>query len=505
LGKSVAMTITASGNVPPGMDLEFIGLVTDVKLENAIDGVNTVIIVAESPTMALDGAARVAVYRDQSVSDVIGAIVSNYPLTRGKMDSIGGTMQYSVQYKETDWQYIRRLSEAAGYFAYYDGKEFCLQKANGSDEVALKWRETLGVFSMGLGTAASKFASKSWEYGKKTVLEGQTDTSALRSSPSDLARVSIDASAKVYDRPGYVAATKATDQAAVDATLGSHVESQVGRMVTCVGESIVPAVKVGHCIKIVGMDKYDGLYWVTGVTHHFDESGSYHNEFVSSPLDVSYPAKKSSRPALTNLQSGLVTGLADPDGLGRIQVKVPSLGIETLWVRYAAPHAGSKHGWVSLPEVDDEVLVGYENGNPDQPVVIGSLYSGTDTLPVTPDEKNEVKVFLTRGGNEIRLTDKDGEEEIKVSTKDGENTIVLSMKKPSISITSKGDVSIEASGDLSIKGKSVKVESDAATDIKAGGDLNLEATANLKNKAGANLNVEASAQCVVKGAVINLN
>lgn len=506
LGKSAAVTMTPTGGViDAGQELEFIGMVTEVKLENSIDGLNTVLIVAKSPTITLDGAPQVAVYQDQSASDIIGAIVGNYPMNRGKMQSGGSSIKYSVQYRETDWRYVRRLAEGAGLFAYYDGKEFSLQKANGSSHVGLTWRESLGAFSMGLGTAPAKFQSKSWEYGGKTAFEGQADSSVLRSAPSDVAKVSIDASKKVFERPGYVPTVKATDQSSVDSALGGQVESQVGQMVVCAGESIVPAVKVGHCVKVEGMSKLDGLYWVKRVTHHFDESGKYHNEFVCSPLDISFPAKTTSRPALTNLQSGIVTDLGDPEGLGRIKVKIPALGIETIWVRYASPHAGSGHGWITLPEVDDEVLVGYENGNPDLPIALGSLYTGTDTLPVTPDDKNEVKVFLTRAGNEIRLTDKDGEEEIKISTKDGDNQIVLNMKKPSISITSKGDVSLESTGDFSIKGKNVSIESEAATDVKAGADLNLEASANFKAKASANLNAEASGQCVIKGAVINLN
>ncbi|UCE23460.1 MAG: type VI secretion system tip protein VgrG [Candidatus Zixiibacteriota bacterium] len=506
LGKSAAVTMApAGGIVDPGRELEFIGLVTDVKLENSIDGLNTVLIVAKSPTVTMDGSPQMTVYQDQSASDIIGAIVANFPLTRGKIESGGSTMKYSVQYRETDWTYIKRLAEGAGLYAYYDGKEFSLQKSNGSSFEELVWRETLGSFSMGLGTAPSKYESKSWEYGKKAVLESQIDSSTLRSAPSDITRVSIDASQKIFERPGYVPTVKATDQSSVDTSLGKRVESQVGQMVSCVGESIVPAVKVGHCIKIAGMSKLDGLYWVKAVTHSFDESGKYSNEFVCSPLDISFPARKTSRPSITNLQSGLVTDLDDPDGLGRIKVKIPALGIETLWVRYVWPHAGSEHGWVTMPEVDDEVLIGWENGNPDLPVALGSLYSGTDTLPVTPDTKNEVKVFLTKGGNEIKLTDKDGEEEIKISTKDGKNVIVLSGKDPSVSITTDGDIKFESTGDFSIKGKNVKIESDAAIDVKSGADLNLEGGANLKATASANLNVEASAQCVVKGAIINLN
>ncbi|UCG61915.1 MAG: hypothetical protein JSV52_01090 [Candidatus Zixiibacteriota bacterium] len=506
LGKSIALSITPTGDIlDSSLELEFIGLVTEVKLENSIDGLNTVLILAKSPTVTLDGAKQVTFFQDQSASDIISAIVGNFPISRGNIESSGSTIKYTVQYRETDWQYVKRLSQGAGMFAYYDGKEFIAQKANGSSSVELTWRHSLGVFSLGLGTASSKYQSKSWEYGAKTALEGQADTSVLRSAPSDLTKVSIDASKKVFSRAEYHPTDQAADQASVDASLAKRVESQIGQMVRCSGESIVPTVKVGHCVKITGMSQIDGLYWVNEVTHIFDESGKYHNEFVCSPLDISFPSRTASRPSLTNLQSGIVTSLEDPDAKGRIKVKIPALGIETLWVRYMWPHSGNNHGWVTMPELDDEVLVGWENGNPDLPVALGSIYSGTDTLPVTPDDKNEVKVFLTRGGNEIRLTDKDGEEEIKVSTKDGENSIVLSMKKPSISITSKGDVSIESTGDLSIKGKNIKIESDAATDVKAGGDLNLEATANMKNKAGANLNVEASAQCVVKGAIINLN
>ncbi len=506
LGKSVALTITPTGGVvEESRELEFIGLVTDVKLENSIDGLNTVMIVAKSPTITMDGAPQVTYFQDQSASDIIGSIVSNYPITRGTVESTGSTIKYSVQYRETDWKYVKRLAEGAGRYSYYDGKEYMLRKAAGSKVEDLSWRETLGAFSMGLGTAPSQFTSKSWEYGQKTVLESQVDSNVLRSAPSDMAKVSIDASKKMFSKAGYVSTEKATDQASVDSTLGSRVESQVGQMVCCVGESIVPAVKVGHCVKIQGMGKIDGLYWVNRVTHHFDESGKYYNDFKCSPLDISFPEKKTSRPSLTNLQSGVVTSLDDPDGLGRIKVKIPALGTETLFVRYASPHAGDGHGWMSRPEIDDEVLVGYENGNPDLPIALASLYSGTDNLPAATDDKNEIKVFLTRGGNEIKLTDKDGEEEISISTKDGKNQIVLNMKTPSVSIKSEGDISIESTGDLSIKGKNVKIESDAKTEIKSGADTNIEAGANLKAKATANLNAEASAQCVIKGAIINLN
>ena len=506
LGKSVAMNITPEGGVvDASRELEFIGLVTEVKLENSIDGLNAAVVVAKSPTITLDGGSQVACFVDQSASDIISAIVGNYPLTRGTIESTGSSIKYSVQYKETDWRYVKRLAQGSGLFAYYDGKEFCVKKSSGSSSEDLNWRETLGAFSMGLGTAPSQFASKSWEYAGKTTLESQVDSSALRSSPSDMAKVSIDASKKMFAQSGYVATSGATDQSSVDASLGKTVERQVGKMVSCMGESNVPTVKVGHCVKINGMSKLDGLYWVKTVTHSFDESGKYHNSFTCTPLDISFPPATIARPSITNLQSGVVISLDDPDAIGRIKVKIPSLGIETLWVRYLWPHAGDNHGWITMPEIDDEVLVGWENGSPDLPIALGSVYSGTAGLPVTPDNQNDVKVFLTRGGNEIKLTDKDGEEEIKISTKDGKNQIVLNSGGPSISIKSEGDVNFESTGDMSIKGKNVTIESDAKIDIKSGADLKLEAGVNLAAKANMNLDAEAGLACTIKGAIIQLN
>jgi len=348
------------------------------------------------------------------------------------------------------------------------------------------------------------YTSKSWEYGKKTTLEGDTNSSALQSSPSDLARVSIDASDKMFGVAGYVA-SKATDQSGLDSSLVKKVESQVGKMISCHGECIVPSVKVGHCVKVNGMDQLDGLFWVKEVKHYFDESGKYHNEFNSTPLDIAFPVKKIKREKLTNLQSALVTGLEDPEGMGRIKVTIPSLGIETLWVRFLTPHAGSDHGWLVMPEIDDEVLVGFENGNPDYPIALGCLYNGQDQPPLKADDKNEEKVFLTKSGNEIRFTDTSGKEKITICTIDGENQIVLDTSGPSVSIKTKGSVNVECDGDMTLKGNNVNIESQANFKIKAGANADIEATANLTAKGNANVDVQAGAMCNVKGTIINLN
>lgn len=498
LGKTISATIASSGGVvDTGRQMEFVGIVTDVKLENSIDGLNTVLIVGKSPTVSMDGAKQVTYFEEKAASDIIGSIVAKYAITKGNIEASGANLKYSVQYRETDYRYIMRLAESSGLFSYYNGSEYRCQAASGSSPIELAWRTTLGSFVLGLGTAPGKYSSRSWEYGTKSAVTGESDTGGLRSAPSDMSRVSIDASNSVFSQQGYVSATSATDQSSIDQAISRKVESEVGRMIRCTGESIVPEVKVGHCVKVINMGPLNGLYWVRMVTHYFDESGKYHNVFSSTPLDVAYPTRTTSWAGLTKLQSALVTDLADPEGLGRIKVKIPALGIETLWVRYMSPHAGSEHGWISLPEIDDEVLVGWENGDPDHPIAIGSLYSGKDTMPYTPDEKNDVKIFLTRAGNEIRITDTDGSEEIKICNKEGKNKIVLAMSGPSISI--------ESEGDISIKGNSIKLEAKGAVEVKSDQGTTIDASGNLACKSGGNVDLEATGQCNVKGATINLN
>ena len=93
LGKSVAVTISpANGAVDVSREMEFVGLVTQVSVDNSIDGLNVVVITAKSPTVALDGSPQVTVFEEQTASDIIGSVVSGYPISTGTMESTSATI-----------------------------------------------------------------------------------------------------------------------------------------------------------------------------------------------------------------------------------------------------------------------------------------------------------------------------------------------------------------------------------------------------------------------------
>jgi uncharacterized protein involved in type VI secretion and phage assembly len=188
----------------------------------------------------------------------------------------------------------------------------------------------------------------------------------------------------------------------------------------------------------------------------------------------------------------------DPEKLGRIKVKFPWLeSEETIWIRFLTPHAGEDRGWYAIPEIGDVVLVGYEFGDPNHPIALGALYNKNAAPPgAASTPENDIKLIRTKAGNEIKINDQSGSEEIAIATKDGDNKIVLNMAGPSISIESKGDISI--------KGSNISIESDQKIKLKAGTDADIEAGANLKTKASAQYNAEG-AMVTVKGNPINLN
>lgn len=507
LGKSASLGIAPQGGViDKSKELGFVGIVTRVDLENSIDGINTGTVTSSSPTISLDGARRNAFYRDQSASDVIGAILRKYPLTVGTVDSTQGTLKFSVQHRETDYEYVMRLAGENGLFAFYDGKEFRAVKPSSKDVEELVWRESLGAFSLGLGTAQLEYTTEIYNYEQKKIYSQDSKSLPSQAALSQLSRISPDASKSIYPDSGFSAsAEKVADAQSVDRILQGQRGHALGRMIVCHGQSIVPTVAPGHCVKIKGMNKFDGVYWVTSVQHVFDESGQYYNTFTCTPLDIAYPQKRFERHPIANLQTGVVTDNNDPDKLGRVKVKFPwNSSDETPWVRVLSPHAGKDHGWYSIPEIGDEVLVGYEQDSPDMPIALGALYNKDDSPHAdTGGQDNNVKLFVTRTGHKIEVKDTSGSEQISITTKDGKNQVILDASAPSITVESKGDISIKGQA-ITIKGQSISLESDQNTQIKAGGNLQAEASANLTTKASAMLNIEGTT-VTVKGTPIQLN
>jgi uncharacterized protein involved in type VI secretion and phage assembly len=191
--------------------------------------------------------------------------------------------------------------------------------------------------------------------------------------------------------------------------------------------------------------------------------------------------------------SAVVTNNKDDDGLGRVKLKFPWLSDdqESFWARVATLMAGPERGTWFLPEVDDEVLVAFEHGDPRFPVVVGALWNGNAKPPATNDDgKNNVRTIKSRSGHIVRLDDTENEEKIEIIDKSGKNSIVITTKDNTLEIKADADISItSANGKLKLSGQGIELDSKADVTITA-------------KQAGK---VEATGQLTLKGATVNIN
>lgn len=213
-----------------------------------------------------------------------------------------------------------------------------------------------------------------------------------------------------------------------------------------------------------------------------------------SILDLLSAAPGEDRPSgkIYGVAIAVVTNNKDPEKLGRVKLKLPWLSEDTEsdWARIAVPMAGKDRGLFYLPEVDDEVLVAFEHGDPGTPYVIGALWNGKDTPPRdNADGKNDLRVFKSRSGHELVFSDASGKEQVEIKTKAGHQVLLddtsgsekITIKDKSgnnkIEIDSvQNAVSIAGQMKLSIKAQMVEIEADTMLKIKAGATLTIQGT-----------------------------
>jgi len=175
---------------------------------------------------------------------------------------------------------------------------------------------------------------------------------------------------------------------------------------------------------------------------------------------------------------GVVSNNKDDDGLGRVKVIFPWLSEteESQWARVATLMAGEKRGALFLPEVGDEVLVAFEQGDRDRPYVIGALWNGKDKPPKTNDNgKNNIRLIQSRSGHQITLDDTDGSEKIEITDKTGKNSIVWDAAENTITITAEKDIVLKApSGKISLDAKELELKSSANTTAEATGTMTVK-------------------------------
>jgi uncharacterized protein involved in type VI secretion and phage assembly len=183
-----------------------------------------------------------------------------------------------------------------------------------------------------------------------------------------------------------------------------------------------------------------------------------------------------SGPMYFGLYPAIVTDIVDPDRLGRIQVKFPSLGTGgeevRAWATLITPYADDNQGFEFLPAVDTQVVVAFEAGNPRRPYIIGSCWNGKESLPEAPFAENNKRLIKTRSGSLLEFDDTNGAAKITISMSsghqlefdDGAQEISLRHANGCVIIfNAGGQIEIQANATVEITASAVNVHAATAT------------------------------------------
>ncbi|RKR05614.1 Rhs element Vgr protein [Flavobacterium sp. 90] len=454
-------------------------------------------------------------FYDVKDSDAFEDIIGTYGLQK-EVESTNYSHKELVQYNTSDWDFIVSRAQANGKLCFVENGKITIKKPDLTSEAV----ETVAFGASMLDFDAeidarnqfAKVSSYSWNASNQELLEIEAKDPSVslngNLSPSDLSDVGKLENLELR-HGGHVTDTELQDWA--DAKLLFQQLSKVRGTVKFQG---IPAVKPNTIIMLEGVgDRFNGKAYITGVFHEI-ASGNWtvnaqfglNPEWFSETYDVNTPSASGIIPSIKGLHIGIVTQLQDdPDGEDRILVKIPIINNEEqgIWCRVAALDAGDNRGTFFMPEIEDEVIIGFINEDPNDAIVVGMLHSSAKPAPLKASDDNHQKGIFTR--SEMKVLFDDDKKSIAIETPAGkkitldedkgsiviedENSNIITIDSAGIKMESAGDISIKATGDVKIEGTNV----------------NLKATAQFKAEGNAGAEMSSAAVAIVKGSIVQIN
>lgn len=422
---------------------------------------------AVSPSWFLDGPSRCRTFLDCAAHEAAGTVLADAGVDHG-IEAAEKPVKFGflAQYRETDFAFVCRMARCSGCVVFHDGKKLRFTPGPGADsQVALEAGNLVGGWGeTAFHVVPFKYKGESYGYLPHKTVKGEKEPAKAPGSFKELASVASGAPGdgatwKVHHQPFF----EKTD---LENYLENRAELAAGGFFRFSATTNHPGVALGAAIKIYDKHPIAGGETVVASRVRVEyRAHVFRAEFtaipkgaVADPADPNDADSAGRAGSFGNLQTAKVTDDQDPDDLGRVKIQFPwdEQGAALPWVRVAVPWAGKDHGAFSTPDIGDEVLVGFEYGDPSRPVVLGSLYHD-DHRPdcVTPKGTEEVLFAKTPAGNVVRLVDTKDAEEIVVAQKDGRNEIRMklasSADKVTIDIRSEGQINLTA-------GKGIKLE-----------------------------------------------
>ena len=433
---------------------------------------------------------------------------------------------YVLQYNETDFAFLQRRAARLGYEVAVDQQKLIFRKPpeNGSEVASLTHGDTLTWFrpQRSIGEQINEVTVRGWDPKTKQAIVGQATSATNLNTVGDGKTGGAAAKPVFGDTKRIVVDSPVDNKGEADALAMALLNDLNAEFVRAEGETFAqPKIRVGKPVKIekVGQ-RFGGTYYVTAVTHRFGKEFGHKVEFAASTRSPSPLAGLMPQPEERHRVEGVVIGVVtnnkdtNNEYPGHVKVKFPWFADqdESHWARLAPPMAGPDRGFLTVPEVNDEVLVAFEHGDPHRPFVLGALWNGVDKPPVSltsktvdqivgGDGKVNQRFWRSRSGHLFEFDDTQGEEQITIIDKTGKNYIKIISKENKLEVQMEGDIQVTSkTGKIDVKAnKDISFESETGkVSIKAKTDFVVQADANASMKAQVNFDIAAQANATMK-------
>ncbi|MET3038347.1 phage baseplate assembly protein V [Chryseobacterium sp. NRRL B-14859] len=493
LGKRLTVVFKYKDAENESPERTFVGFITQVAFSQEKASLGNIVLKGKSPTILMDSAPHTQSFGgSQAVNtSIIADRVIKETLGSGKYDYKVDTkntsyINYSAQYKETHYNYLARLAETYGEQFYYDGEVLHFGKLPpGEQPIRLTYGSNVSDICIALKAVHTKpefFGYNSSKHEK------------LLSSTANIKHLGQLAS-KAYDLNDNIYKTRALNPSPVNANMSLNVDdaqksaagSAAVEVFTVSGNTTVPFLHPG-CIADIEMRKpssnqtsYFTKVMITEVSHEVNTRGYYTGSFEAIAEGTGYIPTPEFKTPQAEPQIATVISNTDPLNQGRIQVQFDwQLHDTTHFIRMMSPDAGGtdvitqNRGFVAVPEVGDQVMVGFEYHHPDFPFAMGGMFHGAVALG--GGVNNHIKSIQTRSGNKVIFNDAEGS--IYIEDPSG-NTYFMD---------GKGNIAVNAPKDMTFTaGNNIKMTAGRDITSIAGNSMYATANVNIVSNAGVNM------------------
>lgn len=468
-----------------GASIEFEGVVRKIDIGGKASNQGMAVLHGGSPTVLMTDDFSMDSFVETDLASIVQETITNigYKIEH-KIEPLNNCeLPYICRYKESSYDFLNRLLSSCGEWFFYDGKKIIVgfsAEQNSQEPVSLSYRYDLE--EMKISSSLGNYDVEQYDYDPTSDRIEQWPSYPDSKNLNKFTKKSFSLSKTIYGDYTILPSKVPVNHQTLKLMENSVYAEHFGKL----SEGSLLRAKTHTCKvalgKIISLEtdpeqpefsKELGSFRIVEIVHRYDAGSRYENEIVGINADIEYVPSRNVVPPIAMPEVAKVVDNQDPKNLGRVKVQFSWQQLEdhpqdktSGWMRVQMPNAGSSdavakdRGFFFIPEVDDQVMVGYEYGDPSRPFVMGSLYHVNNTAGMAAN--NKLKSITTRSGSTLTFDD------------DAHTILLCTSNANQIFIDeNNGVISIMSAEEVNIVTKNVNVDASENMTVNVGKDFNM--------------------------------